>query len=67
MTARSITAAPGSIIYNIVDTSPEGITAGPGEVLAGVFDAEGRQEILRSGLSTDGGKSISCLVGIIFH
>lgn len=55
VTARKIVAAPGSVIYNVVDISPEGLEVGPGEVLAGVFDADGNQTIIRSSLAIDGG------------
>ena len=35
--ARRITAAPGSVIYNVTDDSPEGIVAEAGDVIVGIW------------------------------
>ena len=35
--ARKITAAPGSVIYNVTDNSEEGITAEAGDVIVGIW------------------------------
>lgn len=57
VTARRIVAAPGSVVYNVVDDSEGGLVLKEGEVLAGVFNEQGQQEILHSSLSIDGGKN----------
>jgi hypothetical protein len=57
VTAKRIVAAEGAIVYNIVDTSEAGLVLAQGQVMAGVFSADGTQEVLNSSLSTDGGKS----------
>jgi hypothetical protein len=62
VSAERITAAPGSILYNIVDTSPEGIVAAPGEVRAGVFAADASCMVMKSNLSIDGGKAWETVV-----
>ena len=50
-------AAKGSILYNVVDDSEEGITASENEVRVGVFDDKGGQATVRSSLNIDGGKA----------
>lgn len=57
VTARSIVAQPGSIVYNVFDTSTEGLVVGPGDVLAGVSNSDGTQTIIRSHMSICGGKA----------
>lgn len=57
VTASRIVAAPGSVIYNVCAEGAEGLVAAEGEVLAGVFAADGSQQIIRSHLSIDGGKA----------
>ncbi|GMI07536.1 hypothetical protein TrLO_g8252 [Triparma laevis f. longispina] len=56
VSAKKIKAAPGSIAYNIIDSSEEGITLGEGDVLVGVFDNDGNVTNIRSNVSIDGGK-----------
>ena len=55
VTADSIVAKPGSIIYNIVDDSGEGLDVSHGQVLAGVFSADGSQMLMKSSTQIDGG------------
>lgn len=55
VTARRVVAGPGSIAYNVTDSSESGIALAPGEVVVGVHDEQGGQRILRSGLDIDGG------------
>lgn len=43
VTAKKVRAAPGSVIYNVVDDSEDGIVVGEKEVLVGVFDGNGTQ------------------------
>jgi hypothetical protein len=64
VTAERIIAKRGSIIYNLLDdknSAPvviEGmILANAGDVIVGVFDADGKQFIVRSNMDTDGGKT----------
>lgn len=57
VTADSIIAPPGSIIYNIVDDSEFGLELQPGQVLAGVFTEGGNQLVIKSSTSIDGGKA----------
>eukprot|EP00607_Mallomonas_marina_P007923 CAMPEP_0182424908 /NCGR_PEP_ID=MMETSP1167-20130531/11177_1 /TAXON_ID=2988 /ORGANISM="Mallomonas Sp, Strain CCMP3275" /LENGTH=576 /DNA_ID=CAMNT_0024605079 /DNA_START=80 /DNA_END=1807 /DNA_ORIENTATION=- len=57
VTADSIIARPGSIIYNIVDDTDFGLELSEGQVLAGVFNDEGSQIIMRSSTKIDGGKA----------
>eukprot|EP01062_Namystynia_karyoxenos_P010963 TRINITY_DN13921_c0_g1_i2.p1 TRINITY_DN13921_c0_g1~~TRINITY_DN13921_c0_g1_i2.p1 ORF type:complete len:564 (+),score=237.27 TRINITY_DN13921_c0_g1_i2:86-1693(+) len=54
VTAKSVKAAPGSICYNVVDTSDEGIVLGEGEVLTTVFGEDGTQTRMKCKLDTDG-------------
>lgn len=56
VTAKSIKAAKGSILYNVVDDSEEGVVVGEGEVRVGVFDKLGGQSVVNSSLAIDGGK-----------
>jgi hypothetical protein len=56
VTARSIRAAPGAVIYNVTDDSTEGLTAAAGEVIVGIWEA-GQQRLIRSSSSIDGGKA----------
>jgi len=58
VTADHIIAAPGSVIYNIVaDSNNACLTVGPGQVLAGVFNSDGSQHIVKSEMGIDGGKA----------
>ena len=57
VTAKRIVAKPGSIVYNVIDSSEEGIVVGPGDVLAGVSAPDGSQQVIRSHMDIDGGKS----------
>jgi hypothetical protein len=56
VTARKVVAPRGSILYNVVDDSEEGIVMLPGEVRVGVFSADGSQLIMTSATDIDGGK-----------
>jgi hypothetical protein len=51
--ARSITAAPGSIIYNV--TTDGDLVATERSVQVGVWDGAGEQIVIRSSMDTDGG------------
>lgn len=55
VTAKSIIARPGCIIYNYVDDSDYGVELEDGQVLAGVFNEDGTQVVMRSLMSIDGG------------
>jgi hypothetical protein len=57
VTAKKIIAKPGSIVYNIFDTTEEGIVCADGDVLAGVSANDGSQTVIRSHMSIDGGKA----------
>lgn len=54
VTAKSVRAGPGAIVYNVVDDSEEGLTLAPGEVLTTVFAEDGSQTLMRCTLQTDG-------------
>lgn len=61
VTAESIVARPGSIIYNYIQPSisvggAEGVQTAEGDVIVGVFNEDGQQSVVRSHLNTDGGK-----------
>lgn len=55
VTADRIIARPGSIVYNIVDESEDGLDLNHGQVLAGVFSDDGSQIVMRSSTTIDGG------------
>eukprot|EP00639_Heterosigma_akashiwo_P010511 CAMPEP_0206371430 /NCGR_PEP_ID=MMETSP0294-20121207/6475_1 /ASSEMBLY_ACC=CAM_ASM_000327 /TAXON_ID=39354 /ORGANISM="Heterosigma akashiwo, Strain CCMP2393" /LENGTH=385 /DNA_ID=CAMNT_0053818549 /DNA_START=351 /DNA_END=1504 /DNA_ORIENTATION=+ len=57
VTAKSIKAPPGSLIYNVIDESQEGIDLAEGGVLAGVMREDDTQLLVRSMTHIDGGKS----------
>ncbi|CAM9342494.1 unnamed protein product, partial [Ectocarpus fasciculatus] len=57
VTADSIIAKPGSVIYNIVDDSQEGLDVNNGQVLAGVFSSDGSQMLMKSTTNIDGGRA----------
>jgi len=57
VTARSIVAKPGCIVYNVVDDTEAGLVLEDGQVLTGVFQSDGQQTIMKSSLSIDGGKA----------
>jgi hypothetical protein len=57
VTADSIVAKPGSVIYNIVDDSDEGLDVSNGQVLAGVFSSDGSQMLMKSTTNIDGGRA----------
>ncbi len=57
VTANSIIARPGCIIYNVMDESNDGIELTDGQVLAGVFSEGGDQLVMKSSTSIDGGKN----------
>lgn len=63
VTARSIKARPGSIIYNVIDTSDAGLDVAAGDVLAGVFKEDESQVVVRSHMSIDGGRAWETKVG----
>jgi hypothetical protein len=56
VTADSIDAQDGSIAYNVIDTSAEGVRLEQGQVRVGVFRPDGSCETVRSAMSIDGGK-----------
>ena len=56
-TARKITAAKNSILYNIIDDSEEGIVALEGDVIVSVTDESGDMMELRSKHHICGGKA----------
>lgn len=56
VTAKKIRAAAGSILYNVVDDTDEGIDLKEGDVLVGVFDNQGNFMNVKSNISIDGGK-----------
>lgn len=55
VTARKVVAGRGAVLYNVVDESEEGLVLGPKEVLVGVFDAHGKQQLMTSSFENDGG------------
>ena len=55
VTARSIHAAHGSIAYNVTDSTKEGLHLEPNEVLVGIHDENGIQQLVRSRIDFDGG------------
>ena len=57
VTADRIYARPGSIVYNIIDETEDGLDLNHGQVLAGVFSNDGTQLIMRSATTIDGGKA----------
>jgi hypothetical protein len=52
-TARSIVAAPGSIVYNY--STADDLILEEGDVIVGVVNQDGSQLVIRSQLSIDGG------------
>ena len=57
VTADSIIAKSGSVIYNIVDESSDGLDVNNGQVLAGVFSSDGSQMLMKSTTNIDGGRA----------
>lgn len=57
VTADSIVAKPGSVIYNIVDDNGDGLDVSHGQVLAGVFSSDGQQMLMKSSTHIDGGRA----------
>ena len=58
VTAERISARPGSIVYNVVDSNgAEGVCMSESQVITGVFSIDGTQLIMKSSLSTDGGSA----------
>lgn len=53
--AKKIVAGPGSILYNLVDDSDNGIVAGPGDVRVAVTSEQGSSYVLHSRMDIDGG------------
>ncbi len=53
--AQRIVAPMRNIIYNVVDTSEEGLVLKPGDILVGVHDETGYQRLVYSNLDVDGG------------
>jgi hypothetical protein len=56
-TAKKIVAGKGAILYNLIDTSDEGIVAAPGEVIVSVYDESGDSMLLKSRMDIDGGQA----------
>ena len=59
VTAERVVAPKGSIIYNVATTAAEGLVLLPGDVRAGVFQADGTQIVISSHTDIDGGNQIS--------
>ena len=59
VTARKIIARPGSLIYNVVDDSPDGIIVDEDVALAGVWQEDGTQMALKALTNMDMGKKWS--------
>ena len=57
VTADSIIARPGCIIYNIIDTSTKGLDLPEKEVLVSVFTDNGDNFVMKSSTTIDGGKA----------
>lgn len=57
VTANKIVAPRGCILYNVVDSSEEGIVLVENEVRVGVFSDDESQLVVRSSTTIDGGKS----------
>jgi len=55
--AKKIKAGKGAILYNLIDDSPEGIAAEPGEIMVSVTNEAGESMILKSRMDIDGGKA----------
>lgn len=55
--AKKIVAEKGSILYNLIDDTSDGIHAKAGDVLISVLEESGETTILRSHLDTCGGKN----------
>lgn len=55
--AKKITAGKGAILYNLVDDSPEGIVAAPGQVIVATTDEAGTTTLLKSRMDIDGGQA----------
>ena len=55
--AKKIVAGPGSILYNIMDDSEEGVVAKDGEVIVAVTNESGASMRLSSRMDIDGGKA----------
>jgi len=61
-TAKKIVAPKGSILYNIVDDSDEGIVVGEGDVRVSVMNENGNDMVVKSHLSVCGGNSWKSIV-----
>jgi len=61
-TAKKIVAPKGSILYNIVDESDEGIVVGEGDVRVSVMNENGNDMVVKSKLSVCGGHSWKSIV-----
>mmetsp|Transcript_5671 Transcript_5671/g.8333 ORF Transcript_5671/g.8333 Transcript_5671/m.8333 type:complete len:540 (-) Transcript_5671:4027-5646(-) len=61
-TAKKIVAPKGSILYNIVDDSDEGIVVGEGDVRVSVMNENGNDMVVKSNLSVCGGNSWKSIV-----
>ena len=57
VTANSIVAKQGCIVYNIADGTPDGISITEKVVLAGVFSEDGTHKRMESSTDIDGGSS----------
>ena len=55
--AKKITAGKGSILYNLIDESDEGIVAADGAVMVAVTEESGDSMLLKSAMDIDGGKA----------
>ena len=59
VTANSIVAKQGCIVYNIADGSADGINITEKVVLAGVFSEDGTHKRMESSTDIDGGKYLT--------
>uniref|UniRef100_A0A7S2XTE0 Uncharacterized protein n=1 Tax=Attheya septentrionalis TaxID=420275 RepID=A0A7S2XTE0_9STRA len=61
-TAKKIKAGKGAILYNLIDTSDEGIVAEDGAVRVAVMEESGESMLLKSKMDIDGGKAWKIVV-----
>mmetsp|Transcript_5876 Transcript_5876/g.8062 ORF Transcript_5876/g.8062 Transcript_5876/m.8062 type:complete len:549 (+) Transcript_5876:78-1724(+) len=54
--AKSVTAAPGSLAYNVI-LEDQDLVLGEGDIVAGVLTTDGKQILMKSNNQTDGGKA----------